>query len=36
MESNAIVLVAGILFLAIAIVGGGFTLERIQVPPVPS
>ena len=35
MDSNAIMLIAGVLFLAIAIVGGGFTLERIQVPTVP-
>jgi hypothetical protein len=29
------VLLAGILLLVIAVVGGGFTIERVQVPPVP-
>jgi hypothetical protein len=35
-EPNAIALLAGILFLVIAVVGGGFTIERLQVPTVPN
>jgi hypothetical protein len=32
---NTITLLAGVLFLLIAVVGGGFTIERMQIPPVP-
>jgi hypothetical protein len=35
MAPNTITLLAGVLFLLIAVVGGGFTVERLQIPPVP-
>ena len=35
MSEQALTLVAGVLFLLIAVVGGGFTIERLQIPKVP-
>jgi hypothetical protein len=35
MSEQSLTLVAGVLFLLIAVVGGGFTIERLQIPKVP-